>query len=110
MPFLNASAVSNTPFGLSPVLSQTPVLRMINPVMVQTISVSIIGPSIATKPSRIGSLVLAAPWAIASVPMPASFEKAARRTPVEITAPSTPPATAAPVKASRKISTTASGT
>ena len=61
MPFVNASAVSSTPSGLSPVSCQTPVLRMINPVMVQTISVSIIGPSMATSPSRIGSLVFAAP-------------------------------------------------
>lgn len=57
----------------------------------------------ATKPSRIGSLVFAAPCAIGAVPSPASFEKAARRTPVIIMAPSDPPKTALPVKASSKI-------
>ena len=73
-------------------------------------SVSMTGPHIATRPSRIGSLVLAAPWAIASVPMPASLEKAARRTPVTMTVPRTHPATASPLKASVRIREKASGT
>ena len=62
------------------------------------------GPTIATKPSLIGSLVLAAPCAIASVPTPASLENTPRRTPFEITAPIAPPAAAAPVKASETMS------
>ena len=47
------------------------------PVTEQTRIVSINGPSIATKPDRIGSFVLDAPIAITSVPIPASFENAA---------------------------------
>ena len=67
---------------------------MISAVQVQTIRVSITGPIIATVPSRIGCAVLAVPWAIDSVPMPASLEKAPRRTPIKITAPIEPPAAA----------------
>ena len=45
--------------------------------MVHTISVSITGPIIATRPDLIGSLFFDAPIAITSVPIPASFENAA---------------------------------
>ena len=41
----------------------------------------------ATKPSRIGSFVFAAPCAIASVPVPASFENNPLLTPIMITDP-----------------------
>ena len=71
--------------------------------------VSIKGPNMATSPSRTGSRVLAAPCAIASVPRPASLEKDARRTPVIITDPITPPAAAFPENASLKISASRSG-
>ena len=86
---LKADAVKLTP--LSVVVSQTPVTKIANAVKVQTIKVSITGPSIATKPSRTGSFVFAAPCAIGAVPIPASFEKAPRRIPSKINAPKTPP-------------------
>ena len=65
--------------------------------------VSISGPSIATKPSLIGSLVFAAPWAIVSVPEPASLENRPLLTPRVITEPIAPPAIASPLKASEII-------
>ena len=74
------SAVRVTPL-MSPPGCQRPAARMTNAVAEQTSRVSMIGPNMATKPSRIGSRVRAAPWAMASVPMPASLEKAPRRTP-----------------------------
>ena len=70
----------------------------------QTSKVSTTGPTIATIPSLTGSLVLAAPCAMDSVPIPASFEKAPRRTPIRITVANEPPATASPVNASLIIS------
>ena len=54
-----AFAVSVTPSAAS--LCQFPATRMIRAVAVHTIKVSTIGPTIATNPSLIGSLVLAAP-------------------------------------------------
>lgn len=56
----------------------------------QIIIVSINGPIIATIPSRTGSSVFAAAWAIAALPNPASFENAARVTPITAT-PIKPP-------------------
>jgi hypothetical protein len=64
-------------------------------VMVQITTVSMNGSSSDTKPSVIGSLVRTAEWAMAAEPMPASFEKAARRKPWMI-APMMPPATPEP--------------
>jgi hypothetical protein len=61
-------------------------------VQVHTMSVSITGPSMATRPSRIGSLVRAAPWAMTSVPTPASLEKAPRLMPISMTPMKPPPA------------------
>ena len=78
--------------------------------MVQTINVSTKGPNMATKPSRTGSFVLAAPCAIDSVPMPASLLYAPRLTPYKMTAKIDPPATASPVNASVMISANAAGT
>ena len=69
-------------------------------VQVHTINVSKTGPSVARMPSRMGSLVLAAPCAMTSVPTPASFEKAPRLMPISIT-PRKPPPTALGDKASR---------
>ena len=68
-------------------------------VQVQTIKVSKTGPSVASIPSRIGSLVLAAPWAMTSVPTPASLENAPRLMPISMT-PRNPPPTAVGVRAS----------
>ena len=73
---------------------------MTKAVMVQIMIVSIKGSIMATSPSRTGSLVIAAPWAISEVPNPASFENNARRTPAMITDPTAPPITASPVNAS----------
>ena len=74
--------------------------KIINPVILQTIKVSIIGPSIATSPSLTGSLVIAVPCAMDSVPMPASLENAARLMPVIMTTPKAPPAMESPENAS----------
>jgi hypothetical protein len=92
------------------VVCQTPVSMITRAVKVQTTMVSINGPSIAIKPSRIGSLFLEAPWTIGAVPIPASLEKAALLAPVMITAPTTPPAAAFPVNASEIINQSISGT
>ena len=69
-----------------------------NAVSVHTKSVSIAGPNIATNPSFIGEFVLAAPWAIGAIPIPASFEKAPLRIPNIINEPKTPPVTESPLK------------
>ena len=91
---------------ISPTVSK-PLERMTKAVSEQTTIVSMKGPSIATRPSRTGSFVFAAPCASGAVPSPASFEKAARRTPIIIACwkpiPIAPPAAAVPVKASRKM-------
>ena len=55
-----------------------PTLMTTSAVIVQTTSVSMNGSSPATTPSRTGSSVLAALWAIGAEPCPASFEKSAR--------------------------------
>ena len=96
MAFSKAVAVKETP--LLSLVSQTPVTKMAKAVNEQTIKVSIAGPSIATNPSRIGSLVFAAPWAIGAVPIPASLEKAPRLIPNKINPPTTPPKKASPLK------------
>ena len=51
------------------------------PVIEQTRIVSIKGPTIATSPDLIGSSFFDAPIAITCVPIPASFENAARLKP-----------------------------
>jgi len=83
---------------------QAPVISRAIAVIEQISSVSIAGSSIPTSPSRTGSRVFAAPCAIASVPIPASLEKAPRLIPFEITTPSAPPAAASPENASVTIS------
>ena len=79
-----------------------PVMMITSAVMVQMTTVSMNGSSSDTKPSVTGSLVRTALWAIAAEPMPASFEKAARRKPW-IRAPMAPPTTPSLVKAPAKI-------
>ena len=68
---------------------------------------------IDTRPWRTGWLVFAAAAAIAADPMPDSFEKMPRATPIWITMmmadPANPPTAAPPVKASAKISPSAAG-
>ena len=98
---INAVVVMVTPFN--PSCSHTPDAKITMAVMVHTTIVSMNGSIIATRPSRTGSFVMAAPWAISDVPNPASFENNARRTPATITAPTAPPMTASPVNASWMI-------
>ena len=83
-----------------PCTCQTSVTKIAKAVIVQTTNVSIAGPSIATKPSRTGSLVLAAPCAMGAVPIPASLEKAARWAPTIMIDPTAPPSTEVAVNAS----------
>ena len=82
--------------SVTPLLSvrSSPDIKITNAVVVQTTIVSIKGPNIATNPSLTGSIVLAAPWANASVPAPASFENNPLLTPVIIIVPTAPPTTA----------------
>jgi hypothetical protein len=77
-------------------------------VIEQTTTVSMKGSSMATKPWVRGSRVRATEWAIEEEPIPASFEKAARRKP-RTTTPSMPPAAPRGVKASVTIRDSASG-
>ena len=70
--------------------------------------VSMKGPIIATIPSRTGSSVFAAEWAIAALPSPASLEKAARFIP-RIMTPTAPPKIAFLVKAIETISAKVAG-
>ena len=65
-------------------------MTIINPVSVHTTTVSINGSSKATMPSLTGSWVLAAEWAMAADPAPASLEKQARLAPMTKT-PKKPP-------------------
>ena len=51
------------------------VIKITNAVMVQISIVSIKVPSIAIMPCSTGLFVLAAAWAMAALPSPASFEK-----------------------------------
>ena len=94
--------------------SSTPVNIMTSPVIVQTTSVSIKVPSIATSPCSTGSLVLAAAWAIGALPSPASLENIPRATPKRIAAqtvaPAKPPAADAPLNALSMMVASAPGT
>ena len=91
---------------------QAPVMTMHRPVMVQITMVSIKVPVIDTRPCRTGSLVWAAAAAIGAEPRPASFEKMPRAMPfcmAMVTLPTTPPVTAAGLKAARTIVSRAAG-
>ena len=84
-------------------------VRMASAVSVQISPESIEGPSMATSPSRTGSLFFEAPCIMEAVPTPASLTSAARRTPVRaivmmepMPPPSAPRGVKAPVKISRK--------
>ncbi len=82
--------------------------------MVQMIRVSMNGPSMATTPSRIGSSVLAAAWAMGAEPWPDSLENSPRLMPqVSMNTkvpPANPPIWAAGSKADLKISARVGGT
>ena len=73
-------------------------MMMTSAVMVQTTIVSMNGSSRDTTPSSTGFLTLAAEWAIAAEPIPASFENTARLTPM-IKTPRNPPKAASGEKA-----------
>ena len=62
----------------SPGRFQAPLHMMTSEVSVQTMIVSMNGSRPATIPSRTGSLVLAAEWAMGEEPCPASLENKAR--------------------------------
>ena len=97
---LKAFAVSVAPCGEQLIIGscQTPVTNIAKPVSEQTNKVSIAGLSIETNPSRMGSLLWEAPNAMGAVPIPASLEKDALRTPSTINPPSTPPIAGLQVK------------
>ena len=90
----NAVTVSVTP--LAPDVLHTSVTNIDKAVSVHTNNVSIAGLSIDTNPSRIGSLLLEAPSAIGAVPIPASLENEALRTPVTTNPPRIPPRRGSP--------------
>ena len=94
--------------------SSTPVNIITKPVIVQTTSVSIKVPSIATRPCSTGSFVLAAACAIGALPSPASLENIPRATPKRIAAqtvaPAKPPAAEAPLNALSMMVASAPGT
>lgn len=107
MVLAKAAEVSATPRA-SPASSVTPeavtwpVMMMTNAVMVQITTVSMNGSSSAAKPCETGWSVRTAEWAMAAEPIPASFEKVARRKPW-IRAPTTPPATPSALNAPAMI-------
>jgi amino acid carrier protein len=78
------------------------VIRITDAVIKHTTMVSINGPTIATIPSRTGSSVLAAEWAIDADPTPPSLLNTARLIPVTGT-PTNPPYKAAGAKACEHI-------
>ena len=75
-----------------------------SPVIVQTTRVSMKVPVMETSAWRTGESVLAAAAAIGAEPSPASLENTPRATPMRMTVPMAPPATASPVNASVRIS------
>jgi len=82
----------------------SPERTMTRAVIVQMIRVSTIGPTDATRPSLMGYFVLAAAWAMAADPCPASLENKPRYTPHlrarKNEEPANPPVIAVPVNAS----------
>ena len=81
---------------------------MTRAVIVQMTTVSMNGSSSPTNPSLTGSAVRAVAWAMAALPSPASFEKAARRNPMT-SAPSMPPAIPSGANAPCQMAATAPG-
>ena len=108
-PLRNASRVMFTPSSPREG-SQVPPITMTSPVIVQITMVSIKVPVMHTSPWRTGSLVLAAAAAMGAEPSPASLLKIPRAMPfcmaIKID-PTTPPVTAAGLKAARTIVSTA---
>src|SRR5690606_38763868 len=77
-------------------------------VIKHTMTVSMKGSNMATSPSRTGSFVFAAAWAMADEPNPASLEKEARLTP-QTSTPTAPPKAAFSEKARWKMREKAPG-
>ena len=94
---------------LTPSTSIFPHRRIANAVSVHTKPESILGPSIATRPSRTGWSFRDAPCMIEAVPTPASFTNAARRAPISAT-PINAPQPAFRLNASRNMLANTSGT
>ena len=92
---------------------QTPVTKMVKPVRVQIINVSIKVPVIEIKSCSTGSFVLAAAAAIGAEPRPDSLEKTPRATPfwiaIRMLAPAKPPTAATGLKAEAKIRASVAG-
>ena len=104
-PLRNASRVMFTPSSPREG-SQVPPMTMTSPVMVQMIIVSMNVPVMHTSPWRTGSLVFAAAAAIGAEPSPASLLKMPRAMPFCMAMkmdPTTPPVTAAGLKAARTM-------
>jgi hypothetical protein len=87
---------------------QAPLSRITSVVSVQTTSVSMNGSRPATTPSRTGSSVFAAEWAMGADPWPASFEKSARFMPQRNAKPAVPPKKAPWASVGEKAETTIS--
>ena len=91
MALLNAIVVNVTPSDCERLGSfHVPVMMTTIAVIKHTMMVSMKGPIIATRPSRTGSSVFAAAWAMAALPRPASLEKEERLIPHTST-PTNPP-------------------
>jgi hypothetical protein len=75
---LAAAKAGGSRRAASPSRFQAPLERTTSEVRVQTTRVSMKGSRPATTPSRTGSVVLAAQWAIGELPWPASLENRAR--------------------------------
>ena len=99
-----ADWVKATPFK-SPL--QTPVTKIVKPVNVQIMRVSIKVPVMEIKPCSTGSFVLAAAAAMGADPRPDSLEKTPLATPfwiaIRMLAPANPPTAATGLKADVKI-------
>ena len=105
-----ADWVKATPFK-SPL--QTPVTKIVKPVNVQIIRVSIKVPVMEIKPCSTGSFVLAAAAAMGAEPRPDSFENTPRATPfwiaIRMLAPANPPTAATGLKADVNIKAIVAG-
>ena len=108
-PCENAVIVTPTP---SCPMFQLPVMIMVSPVIVHTMSVSINVPVMDTSPCLTGSRVDATAAAMGAEPSPASLENMPRAIPICIATsmlPAAPPATALGLKAPTNICLNASG-
>ena len=107
MPLAKAPMAISSP--LMPSTSMLPQMRMAMAVRVQTRPESMLGPSMAMRPSRTAFLLAEAPCMMDAVPIPASLTRAARRAPM-MAMPASAPIPARRLKASRNMLATAAGT